>query len=247
MLFSTFYLNFNKGLTMIPSLSRFGASLPAYSTNPAFTPTTENSKALGVSSRANTQRQGFSIVTFTGMMMETDLKPNQVSFTPSQVQDTLTDIFDRNLPRDIVPYLKERFESVFSNTDNPLTVLKEWLAGKRQDTPGITKQTLRAYIEDCKFYARMLEQTETPVQTSKTGQKPRSAKETKLDKWVEKMSNKEWSELPLTTTEQRRWASYKIWLKLELQHRNTTDQKQARGQLFTNLKRTLEALLEPSS
>jgi hypothetical protein len=230
---------------MISSLSRFGTSLPAYSTNPAFTATTENSKALGVSSRANTQRQGFSIFTFTGMMMETDLKPNQVSFTPSQVQDKLTDIFDRNLPRDIVPYLKERFESVFPNTADPLTVLKDWLGGKGQDTPPITKKTLRAYIQDCKFYARMLEQAETPVQTRKTGKKPSSANKTKLDKWVEKMRDKEWSELPLTTTEQRRWASYKIWLKLELQHRNTTDQKQARGQLFTNLIPKLKALLPP--
>ena len=224
---------------MISSLSRFGTSLPAYSTNPAFTATTENSKALGVSSRANTQRQGFSILTFATMAYATGKENYNIGFNARNVLIALDRIVygnsvsppvslplvSRTQPREIVPYLKEHFKSVFPNSANPLTVLEGWLGvkvGKR--TAPIEVDTLRAYVEDCKFYADLLGNT------------------AKLDTWVAQMRSNPQNAV-LTPTEQRRWDSYKIWLELELKHINTTPEKQARGLLFENLRRTLEGLL----
>ncbi|MFN9691764.1 MAG: hypothetical protein ACK551_06675 [Vampirovibrionales bacterium] len=224
---------------MIPSLSRFGASLPAYSTNLAFTATTENSKALGVSSRANTQRQGFSIFTLATMAYATGKKNYEVGFNARDVLNALNRIVNGNSvcspvflslvsstqPGSIVRYLKKHFESVFSNKDNPLTVLQGWLSGKGgKHTAPVGEETLGAYIEDCQFYADLLSDT------------------TKLTDWVKDIEANLGKGQSLTPTEQRRWDSYKIWLNLELKHRNTTAEKQARGQLFTNLRRTLEGI-----
>jgi hypothetical protein len=243
MLFSTFSLNLNKGLTMIPSLSRFGASLPAYSTRPAFTPTTENSKALGVSSRANTQRQGFSIFTLATMAYATGKKQYEVGMQDPKIGDALNRIVSNYTARgvtglysvnpdklrEIEPFLKKHFESVFLNTDNPLTVLQGWLIGKgEKPTAPVEEETLGAYIEDCEFYADLL------------GDKNR------LDRWEGVMTAKV-QNCVLTTTEQRRWDSYLTYKKLELISLQSPDLRSARQRGFKNLKRTLEALLEPSS
>jgi hypothetical protein len=144
---------------------------------------------------------------------------------------TAIDLGSRNQPREIVPYLNTHFRRVFSNAKiTPVDVLQSWLKGKeKQRISPIEEETLRAYVEDCAFYADHLGDL------------------TQLDDWVKHIEANLKSGKSLTQTEQRRWDSYKIWLKLELQHRNTTPEKQARGQLFTNLKRTLEVLLEPSS
>jgi hypothetical protein len=225
---------------MIPSLSRFGASLPAYSTRPAFTPTTENSKALGVSSRANTQRQGFSIFTLATMAYATGKKQYEVGMQAPKILDALNRIVDghsvslpvylplvsRTQPEEIVPYLNKHFASVFPNAADPLTVLQGWLSergGKR--TAPVGEETLGAYIEDCECYADLLGNT------------------TKLTNWVKDIEANLEEGRSLSTTEQRRWASYKIWKKYEYHDSTRNDQKQARGQLFKNLKRTLEVLL----
>jgi hypothetical protein len=227
---------------MISSLSRFGSSLPAYSTRPAFTPTTENSKALGVSSRANTQRQGFSIFTLATMAYATGKETFKVGMQDPKIREALNRIVDghsvslpvylplgsRNQPREIVPFLKEHFESVFPNSPDPLTVLQGWLKGKeKQRISPIEEETLRAYVEDCAFYADHLGDL------------------TQLDDWVKHIEANLKSGKSLTQTEQRRWDSYNMWALHEYFDFARNDQKRARGLLFKNLIPKLEALLTP--
>ena len=57
------------------------------------------------------------------------------------------------------------------------------------------------------------------------------------------MKDKEWSEVLISETEQRRWDSYKIWKKCEYYDSATNDQKLARGLLFEQLIPKLEGLL----
>jgi hypothetical protein len=214
---------------MIPPLSRFGASLPAYSTRPAFTARAENSKALGVSSRANTQRQGFSIVTLATMAYATGKKQYEVGFNAPQVKNKLGDIIARDNSRPIALFLKKHFESVFPHSADPLTVLQGWFEGSHEKrTAPIGEKTLRDYIFDCEFYAETLD--------NKDG----------LDTWVAQMRAKVQNAV-LSPTKQRLWDSYLTYQNLETNSLQSSGLRPARQRGFTNLKRTLEALLEPSS
>jgi hypothetical protein len=144
---------------MISSLSRFGASLPAYSTNLAFTATTENSKALGVSSRANTQRQGFCLVELARIAQEfgisledllNKIKENATDDTASLTRDSFTALNGRLNQKFRNQYTEHSFIKSYYGTEG-VDELKNWINGRPVPTnPSKSEENytnLKWYIE----------------------------------------------------------------------------------------------------
>jgi hypothetical protein len=146
---------------MIPPLSRFGASLPAYSTRPAFTPTTENSKALGVSSRANTQRQGFCLVELARIAQEfgisledllNKIKENATDDTASLTRDSFTALNGRLNQKFRIRYTEHSFIKSFYGTEG-VDELENWINGR--PVPTNPRKNDENY-ENLKWYYELL-------------------------------------------------------------------------------------------